>query len=311
MFNGEPENEADPQDGRILLEADSLGRLEVRVSTFPTVFGERVRLRLQGAGESLGWDGLGLRGKNRKLLEEILSQPYGLVLLSGPSGSGKSLTARAALTWLAERSAGRHCIMTLEEPVETFLPGVTQTHVDSSGPMGWPQALKGLLRQDPDIIYCGAVPSAAMATQILSAALGGHLVLAQFTSLDAATALQGFAETGLEPLQRHQLGMLWQGLVTQRLARMICPHCKTRTADGYYRGEGCEQCRQTGMKGRTGVYQIVPREESLAPLLQQSRPLGEIRAELERLGHPSLADCAMQLAREGVITLEEALRCSS
>jgi len=251
----------------------------------------------------------GFRPGQAEVIAQLLAGHSALAVF--PTGSGKSLTARAALTWLAERSAGRHCIMTLEEPVETFLPGVTQTQVDSTGPMGWPQALKGLLRQDPDIIYCGEVPSAAMASQILSAALGGHLVLAQFTSLDAAAALQGFAETGLEPLQRHQLGMLWQGIVTQRLARTICPHCKTRTADGYYRGEGCEHCRHTGMKGRTGVYQIVPREESLAPLLQRSRPLAEIRAELDRLGHPSLADCAMQLAREGVITLEEALRCSS
>lgn len=310
MFMGDPDDEKVPQDGRILFSTSGHGRLEVRVSILPTVFGERVRLRITEPGQALGWSALGLREPDRQRLEDILARPYGLVIFSGPPGSGRSHTARAALTWLAERAAGRNCIFSVEEPVETILPGVVQTQVGPELP--WLPTLKGVMRQDPDIVYCDQVPSTLMANQILTGALGGHLMLARFTALDAAAALQGFAEMGLEPLQRHQLlATVWQGVVAQRLARRICPHCKVKTKDGFYRGKGCEACRKTGTLGRTGVFQLVTREESLAPMLLQTRPLGELRAELERLGHPSLADCALQLAREGVITREEAIRCSA
>lgn len=335
MGNLNPDIEALPQDGKIIFKTDKVDGKEkafdFRISTFPTVFGEKIVLRILDPGRvefalKEGLSYIGFSEDNLKLMESILSKPYGLVIFSGPAGSGKTTTAYSALAHLVRKTGGMCNIISLEEPVEYVLEGVNQTRVDSDGEFNYLSAMRSMMRQDPDIVFVAEVPDFPSAQMLLQAALTGHLILTQVNSSDAAQAIYSFFEMGVEP---YLISMILEGVISQRLARMICPKCKKeiparkelieRIRDDidnpddithFYRGEGCEYCKGSGYRGRTGIYQVIPRNDKLIDFLTKKPNPTEIRDEMDRLGIPSLRKMAIRKAVEGIITLEEALRCT-
>ena len=334
MANLNPDVEQVPQDGRILIKSEQLGDkiLDFRISTFPTIFGEKLVLRIldrKNVEHTLkeGLPYIGFTGKNLEMIETMLSKPYGLIIFSGPSGSGKTTTAYAALSHLEKKCNGACNIVSLENPVEYILDGIIQTQVNQEGEFNFANALRAMMRQDPDIIFLGDVPDQATAQMVAQAVLTGHLILIQMSASDTAHTIYNFIEMGVEP---YLVSMILEGVITQRLARKICPKCKeevpvskdllNRLTDciddidsikHFYRGKGCENCKGTGYRGRTALYQVVTRSQDLLDFIAKKPGLPEIREKMEELGFVSLKKAAVMKAIEGEITMEEAIRVAS
>ncbi len=334
LANLNPDVEQVPQDGRILIKSDQLGDklLDFRISTFPTIFGEKLVLRVldpKNVENTLkeGLPFIGFTGKNLEMLESMLSKPYGLIIFSGPAGSGKTTTAYAALSHLVRKCNGACNIVSLESPVEYILDGVIQTQVNQEGEFNFANAMRAMMRQDPDIIFLGDVPDQPAAQMVVQAVLTGHLVITQMSASDTAHTIYNFVEMGVEP---YLVSMILEGIVTQRLARKICSHCKEeipvnkdllgRLSDciddptgitRFYRGKGCDNCKGTGYRGRTALYQVITRNQELLDFITKKPGLPEIREKMEELGFSSLKKAAVMKALEGEITMEEAIRVSS
>ncbi len=296
-----------PQDGRIGLRL--AGRqIDVRVSTLPTTHGERLVLRLldKEAGQ-LGLDALGMDGETKSAFGALLGQPHGIVLVTGPTGSGKSTTLYAALRQL---DAGRLNIITVEDPVEFDLPGVGQIQVNPRIELDFARALRAILRQDPDVIMIGEIRDLETARIAVQASLTGHLVLATLHTNDAAAAVTRLIDMGVEPFL---LASTLRGVLAQRLVRRLCAHCRqpddgAAVAGTRWRAVGCPACGNTGYAGRVGIYELLKIDPKLERLIHDGRQEGELREAARAAGARSLADDGLRHVANGTSSFEELQR---
>ncbi len=290
-----------PQDGRIALRIGGKS-VDVRVSTLPTGHGERAVLRLldKEAGR-LDLVNLGMSQAMSPQFDKLISQPHGIVLVTGPTGSGKTTTLYAALSRL---NASTTNILTVEDPIEYELPGIGQTQVNARIDMTFAKALRAILRQDPDVIMIGEIRDLETAQIAVQASLTGHLVLATLHTNDSAAAVTRLLDMGIEPFL---LSSSLLGVLAQRLVRKLCPHCK-REQDGEWHPVGCEQCAQTGYQGRLGVYELLTTTEQIRAQIHQSASEADIRRTAKNDGMLSMRDDGERWVHDGVTSREELLR---
>jgi general secretion pathway protein E len=307
-----------PQDGRIRLRLQNR-QVDVRVSTVPTLRGESVVLRLLDKERGrISLPELGMAPDTLELFTEVVSRPHGIVLVTGPTGSGKTTTLYAAVEMIR---TGREKILTVEDPVEYELPGVPQVPVNEKVGMTFGGALRALLRQDPDIILVGEIRDADTAQIATQAALTGHLVLSTLHTNDAPTALTRLLDLDVAA---YLVASTVDAVLAQRLVRVICRNCKMETrpdkaaarridieAAGVtrvWKGAGCDECRGTGFRGRTGIYELVVMDNELRIEVQQRRGSEELRTMAIAKGMRTLLDDGLRAARAGITTLDEVLR---
>jgi len=309
-----------PQDGRISATVDSK-QYDFRVSTLPSIYGEKVVLRILDKGSlQLGLNKLGFLPENLERFEQMITQSYGIILVTGPTGSGKSTTLYSVLSKL---NSGEKNILTIEDPVEYELAGITQTQVNNKAGLTFAAGLRTMLRQDPDIIMVGEIRDQETAMIAIEAALTGHLVLATLHTNDAPGAVTRLLDMGVEPFL---IGSSVIGVLAQRLLRLICPRCKEEytpprdavkrlginveddEAVTFSRGKGCDFCRNTGYKGRVGVYELMPMVDKIRDLVMVKSSSYAIKEAAVECGMRTLRDDAMQKILLGLTTLEESLR---
>jgi len=308
-----------PQDGRFALRV--AGReFDFRISTNPGVNGEKVVMRiLDKRGVQVGLHQLGIPAAMMESFENLINHSYGIVTVTGPTGSGKSTTLYSVLNTI---NSPEKNILTIEDPVEYQLSGLTQTAVNERAGVTFATALRSFLRQDPDIVLVGEIRDAETALIATEAALTGHLVFSTLHTNDAPTAVARLIEMGIEPFL---IASSVIGVMAQRLVRVICPECKesyTPPVEAFrrlnlavdtdsvtfYRGRGCEHCRHTGYRGRIGVFELMAVSDSLRELVLRKAPTHEIRQHALEAGMITLQQDAMQKILEGITTMEEALR---
>jgi general secretion pathway protein E len=298
-----------PQDGRITLRV--AGRpVDVRVSTLPTGHGERAVLRLleKDAGR-LDLTRLGMADETLAIFDRLVRQPHGIVLVTGPTGSGKTTTLYAALQRLDATTTN---IMTVEDPIEYDLPGVGQTQVNARIDMSFAKALRAILRQDPDVIMIGEIRDLETAQIAVQASLTGHLVLATLHTNDAASALTRLADMGVEPFL---LSSSVLGVMAQRLVRKLCPHCKREDSaqggtsqPGLYHAVGCERCTHSGYTGRTGIYELLEVDDEMRQLIHRGSNEPALRAHAAKAGMRTMRDDGQRWVESGVSSREEVVR---
>ncbi len=291
-----------PQDGRISLRIGTRA-VDVRVSTLPSAHGERAVLRLLDKSESkLNLEAVGMQGEVLRRFAGLIQQPHGILLVTGPTGSGKTTTLYAALQRLDASSSN---IMTVEDPIEYELPGIGQTQVNSKIELTFAKALRAILRQDPDVIMIGEIRDLETAQIAVQASLTGHLVLATLHTNDAASAVTRLADMGIEPFL---LSSSLLGVLAQRLVRKLCPHCRRQGADGQWHPVGCEHCGHTGYQGRIGVFELLAVDEDIRALVHRQAPEADIRALAQQRGMALMREDGERLVRDGVTSREELLR---
>ncbi len=282
-----------PQDGRISLRVGTKA-LDIRVSTLPTAHGERVVMRLLEKDYSkLDLKLLGMAADMEQDFLQLINKPYGIVLVTGPTGSGKTTTLYSALLTLRSRVNN---IMTVEDPIEYNLEGVGQTQVNSRIDMNFARALRAILRQDPDIVMIGEIRDLETAQIAVQASLTGHLVLATLHTNDASSAVTRLIDMGIEPFL---LSSSLLGVLAQRLIRLTCSPCQ---------GEGCADCRHTGFKGRAGIYELMTSTPELKELIHQSASEAKIRQKAIDSGMRTLAKDSERWVSSKMTTLAEIRR---
>jgi general secretion pathway protein E len=298
-----------PQDGRMALRV--AGRpVDVRVSTLPvggsaqgTAGGERAVLRLLDKSESrLDLAALGMAEPTRNAIDRLIKQPYGIVLVTGPTGSGKTTTLYSAIKRL---DAGTTNILTVEDPIEYELAGIGQTQVNSKIDFDFATALRAILRQDPDVVMIGEIRDVETASIAVQASLTGHLVLATLHTNDAVGAVTRLTDMGVEPFL---LSSSLIGVVAQRLVRKLCGECKTHHHDGTYKPLGCAACNHTGYSGRLGIYELLTVDAALADAIHQRLPEAELRSMAQTRGLVSLRQDAQRLIDCGDTSVAEVER---
>ncbi|SBS32421.1 Type II secretion system protein E [Marinomonas aquimarina] len=310
-----------PQDGRILLRVSGQDT-DVRVSTLPSTYGERVVLRLLSkAVAEMDLEHLGMRPSDQQRLRQLIEKPNGIVLVTGPTGSGKTTSLYAALNHL---NHGRSNIMTVEDPVEYHIDGVAQTQVNSKAEMTFAKGLRAILRQDPDVVMIGEIRDLETAEIAVQASLTGHMVLSTLHTNSAIAAVTRLQDMGIEPFL---LSSSVVGVVAQRLVRRLCEHCKQEqpmdlatqqlfavletTSIRLYQAnpQGCEHCHQ-GYRGRLGIYEIIDMDAALQRLIHD-RASEQVLAAQVRQRCPSLRQDGLQKAALGLTSIEEVLRVTS
>ncbi|MGS1080354.1 type IV-A pilus assembly ATPase PilB [Pseudoxanthomonas beigongshangi] len=307
-----------PQDGRIKLNLSKSKQVDFRVSTLPTLFGEKVVLRiLDGSAAKLGIDKLGYEKDQQKLFEDAIHKPYGMVLVTGPTGSGKTVSLYTALGILNDEIRN---ISTVEDPVEIRLPGVNQVQQNTKRGMTFAAALRSFLRQDPDIIMVGEIRDLETAEIAIKAAQTGHMVLSTLHTNDAPQTIARLMNMGIAPYNITSSVTL---VIAQRLARRLCSKCKqpvelphhALVAEGFTEAEisagftlydavGCEECTE-GYKGRTGIYQVMPMSDEIATIVLEGGNALQIAEAAQRAGVRDLRQSALMKARNGVTSLAE------
>ena len=281
-----------PQDGRISIRVGGRA-VDIRVSTLPTAHGERVVMRLL----EKNYDRLDLKtllvGETYEGFNKLLHKPHGIVLVTGPTGSGKTTTLYASLLALRSKTTN---IMTVEDPVEYDLEGVGQIHVNSKIDMTFARALRAILRQDPDVVMIGEIRDLETAQIAVQASLTGHLVLATLHTNSAPAAVTRLMDMGVEPFL---LASSLLGVLAQRLVRQCCPQCH---------GSGCDACSQSGYAGRIGIYELMQVTDPLRELMHKQASEAEIRKQAIADGMHTLADDCERLVNLGKTTREEMLR---
>ncbi|MCG2585865.1 type II secretion system ATPase GspE [Massilia sp. TS11] len=290
-----------PQDGRITLRVGGKP-VDVRVSTLPTGHGERAVLRLldKEAGR-LDLAHLGMGAALLPQFDTLIKQPHGIVLVTGPTGSGKTTTLYAALSRL---NASTTNILTVEDPIEYDLQGIGQTQVNPRIDMSFAKALRAILRQDPDVIMIGEIRDLETAQIAVQASLTGHLVLATLHTNDAAAAVTRLLDMGIEPFL---LSSSLLGVLAQRLVRKLCVHCR-REEGGQWHAVGCEHCGHTGYQGRVGVYELLETTDAIRAQIHDRASEAEIRTAAQRGGMLSMREDGERWLRDGTTTLAELLR---
>jgi general secretion pathway protein E len=306
-----------PQDGRISLKVG--GReVDVRVSTLPSANGERVVLRLldKQAGR-LNLKHLGMSARDRDLMEATVRKPHGILLVTGPTGSGKTTTLYASLVSLNDRTRN---ILTVEDPIEYHLEGIGQTQVNTKVDMTFARGLRAILRQDPDVVMVGEIRDKETAEIAVQASLTGHLVLSTLHTNSAIGAITRLVDMGIEPFL---LSSSLLGVLAQRLVRVLCPHCKEAyQADEaectllgvpfahpptLFHARGCVECHQQGYRGRTGIYELVVFDDHLRTLIHNAASEQDMTRHARTLG-PSIREDGRRKVLEGATTVEEVLR---
>jgi general secretion pathway protein E len=290
-----------PQDGRITLRVGGKG-VDVRVSTLPTGHGERAVLRLldKEAGR-LDLSHLGMSPDLLPQFDTLINQPHGIVLVTGPTGSGKTTTLYAALSRL---NASTTNILTVEDPIEYDLIGVGQTQVNARIDMSFSKALRAILRQDPDVIMIGEIRDLETAQIAVQASLTGHLVLATLHTNDAAAAVTRLLDMGIEPFL---LSSSLLGVMAQRLVRKLCVHCKVN--DGHeWKAVGCDKCGFTGYHGRVGVYEMLQTTEAIRAQIHNRASEADIRTAAQKAGMKTMREDGERWLLDGTTTQAEVLR---
>jgi type II secretory ATPase GspE/PulE/Tfp pilus assembly ATPase PilB-like protein len=309
-----------PQDGRINVRIKG-EEIDIRVSTVPTVYGESVSLRLLTRGKIfLSLDKLGFAPKDEAMIREIIVKPHGIFLVTGPTGSGKSTSLYAFLS--AINSVHKR-IITIEEPVEYELKGINQIAVRPEIGLTFAMGLRHILRQDPNVVMVGEIRDMETAEIAIRASLTGHLVFSTLHTNDAASAFTRLIDMGIEPFL---VASSVEAVMAQRLVRTICPHCKTEqkveidflrkigfpedeigTAK-FWRGIGCEDCRQFGYQGRKGIYELLFVNEAIRPFILNRAPATTIAQKAIEQGMRTLRTDGWTKVKNGETTIEEVLR---
>lgn len=309
-----------PQDGRINVRIKG-EEIDIRVSTVPTVYGESVSLRLLTRGKIfLSLEKLGFAPKDEQALREIIIKPHGILLVTGPTGSGKSTSLYAFLSTI---NSVHKRIITIEEPVEYELKGINQIAVRSDIGLTFAMGLRHILRQDPNVIMVGEIRDLETAEIAIRAALTGHLVFSTLHTNDAPSAFTRLIDMGIEPFL---VASSVEAVLAQRLVRTICPHCKVEqkvskdylrkigfppdeidTAK-FYKGAGCEDCRQLGYQGRMGIYELLLLNEAIRPLILNRAPASTIAQKAIEQGMRTLRTDGWNKVKAGQTTIEEVLR---
>ena len=307
-----------PQDGRIKLNLSKTKQIDFRVSTLPTLFGEKVVLRILDASAArLGIDKLGYEEDQQKLFLDAIHKPYGMVLVTGPTGSGKTVSLYTALGILNNEERN---ISTVEDPVEIRLPGVNQVQQNERRGMTFAAALRSFLRQDPDIIMVGEIRDLETAEIAIKAAQTGHMVLSTLHTNDAPQTIARLMNMGIAPYNITSSVTL---VIAQRLARRLCEKCKRRAeipdhallAEGFTEAEiaegfsvfeavGCDECTN-GYKGRTGLYQVMPMTDEIATIVLEGGNAIQIAEAAQRSGVRDLRQSALLKAKKGLVSLAE------
>jgi type IV pilus assembly protein PilB len=313
-----------PQDGKMKLKIGPDRVIDFRVSTLPTMFGEKIVIRILDPNTAkLGIDALGYEPIEKARLLEAIGRPYGMVLVTGPTGSGKTVSLYTCLNILNKPGVN---IATAEDPAEITMPGVNQVSMNERAGMTFPVALKAFLRQDPDIIMVGEIRDVETADISIKAAQTGHLVLSTLHTNDAPTTLTRMRNMGIAPFNIASSVIL---ITAQRLARRLCPNCKTPAdiprqalleagfeeddVDGSwspYRPVGCSMCTN-GYKGRLGIYQVMPITEEIQHIILRDGSALEIAAQAESEGVRSLRQSGLYKVKLGMTSLEEVLGCTN
>jgi len=313
-----------PQDGRMKLALPSTRTIDFRVSTLPTLFGEKIVMRILDASRSqLGIDALGYNAAQKELLLQAIHRPYGMVLMTGPTGSGKTVSLYSCLSLLNQPGTN---ISTVEDPAEISLPGINQVNVNLRAGLTFPIALRAFLRQDPDVIMVGEIRDLETADIAVKAAQTGHLVFSTLHTNDAPSTLTRLMNMGVPAFNVASSVIM---ITAQRLARRLCackqpadiPVAALREAgfgkadlDGGWtphRAAGCRRCGDSGYKGRVGIYQVMPISEVIEGLILAHATAPEIEAQAVREGVLTLRQAGLQKVREGLTSLEEILACTN
>lgn len=303
-----------PQDGSFSIQYHEK-KIDVRVSTIPIIFGEKVVMRLLDKRmELLNMQTLGFEAEQLALFEKVLMRPYGLILVTGPTGSGKSTTLYAALN---KRLSPEINILTIEDPIEYQLQGVSQVQVKPDIGLTFASGLRAFLRQDPDVILVGEVRDLETAEICIRASLTGHLVLSTLHTNDAVTAVTRLIDIGIPAyLVAGSVGLV----AAQRLLRILCPHCKESyqpdakeredykiKAEVLYKAKGCEKCRNIGYWGRMAIYEVLPIDEDIRRFITKDADLDKLRQIQREKNYEGLLQSGLRKVEQGLTTLEEVL----
>jgi len=312
-----------PQDGRMKLSVSGTRSIDFRVSTLPTLFGEKIVMRiLDGSQAQLGIDALGYEADQKALLLDAIHRPYGMVLVTGPTGSGKTVSLYTCLNILNKPGIN---IATAEDPAEINLPGINQVNINDRAGLTFPVALRAFLRQDPDIVMVGEIRDLETADIAIKAAQTGHMVFSTLHTNDAPSTLTRLLNMGVAPFNIASAVTL---ITAQRLARRLCS-CKQPEpmavdaflAAGFtendlsgwtpYRAVGCERCTGSGYKGRVGVYQVMPISEAIEAIILAQGTALEIEAQAKREGVRTLREAGLIKVKQGLTSLDEILGCTN
>lgn len=310
-----------PQDGRVKTVTPEGSEIELRLSTLPTAFGEKLVMRIFDPDVLLrSFNDLGLVGDDLKHWEEMTSRPHGIVLVTGPTGSGKTTTLYSTLKQLATEDVN---VSTIEDPIEMVEESFNQSQVQPKIDFDFASGIRTLMRQDPDIIMVGEIRDLDTAQMAIQAALTGHLVLSTLHTNDAPTAITRLLDLGVPA---HLIRVTLNGVMAQRLVRTLCHHCKEATPtnadeweplvrpwkvkspDQLYRPVGCLECRNTGYLGRQGIYEILPVNESIRPLINADADISALRLQAMKEGMRTLRLSGAQKVGAGLTSVEEVMR---
>jgi type IV pilus assembly protein PilB len=307
-----------PQDGRIRAVVHDR-KVDLRLSTLPTAYGEKVVMRiLDNRSISVGLDDLGFGENELTIWKNSIDQPHGIILVTGPTGSGKTTTLYASLR---QMDANKLNISTVEDPIEYHLSSVNQTQVHAKIGMTFSAALRALLRQDPDVVMLGEIRDKETAEIAVQASLTGHLVLSTLHTNDAPSSITRLINIGVEP---YLISAAVNAILAQRLVRKICPHCKEEyvpsdemkeflqlrgfSSEKTFRGKGCDRCRKTGYTGRLGIYELLVMDDSLRDLATANPDVTQLRKLCRERGLVTLRDDGFTKVMKGLTTVDEILR---
>jgi len=306
-----------PQDGRVEMTVDDRS-VDLRISLLPTVYGEKTVIRILGLGKNVTYSraAIGFTPKNLELFDKIIKSPNGIILVSGPTGSGKSTTLYTVLHELNDIETN---IITVEDPVENKLAGINQVQVNTKAGLNFATGLRSILRQDPDIIMIGEIRDGETAEIAMRAAITGHLVLSTIHTNDAPSSISRLVDMGIQP---YLVATSVVGIVAQRLVRKVCQRCKTEYMPDHselmmlklkepkplFKGAGCPSCNFTGYSGRTAIHEVLPITRELKDMIEKSATVEQMRQLGTRLGTVSLRDSCMLLVLDGVTTTTELLK---
>jgi type II secretion system protein E len=312
-----------PQDGRINIKTGDNEDIDMRVSTIPTPFGESIVIRLLSTNvnfKDFGLVDLGLEKKDGEIFEALIRKPHGVIFLTGPTGSGKTTTLYTCLNMINDEEKK---IITIEDPIEYQMGGITQIQVNPKTNLTFAEALRSILRHDPDVIMVGEVRDFETADIVIRTALTGHLVFSTLHTNDAAGGITRLLDMGVEPFL---VTSTVECFIAQRLVRVICPECKhpvkikqevlreigmTQAAmsnASAYEGKGCEACKNTGYRGRTAIYEMLVMHEPIRELVLRRASADEIRKKALALGMKTLRQDGLEKVLQGITTLSEVMR---
>ncbi len=308
-----------PQDGRAEVSLQNGKKVDLRLSTLPTIFGEKVVIRiLNRDSEVLNWKSIGISDEDHVKYDRLLKYKSGMILIVGPTGSGKTSTLYTMINELKDPSLN---MISLEDPVEFQMEGVTQVAIHEKVGLTFASALRACLRQDPDIICVGEIRDGETAEIAMRAAMTGHLVLSTIHTEDAFTAIDRLIDLGVEP---YLIAGSVRGIISQRLVRKVCPNCRTTyqpsmdhldlaglrniQAHSFYRGKGCHMCFDTGFRGRIGIFEILMVDQKMRKLIMKGVDTMELRNQIDMKSFTPMIENGRRLVLQGVTTVEELVR---